>query len=129
MLRNAQALGLWECAAGIARLADKARAGKVGRDELGGSTITITSLGPMGGIAFTPIINYPEVAIVGINKLVERPVVVQGRMEVRTLMNLSSAFDHRVVDGWDAAAFIQTIKQLLEQPATLFMDEPGGSGP
>ena len=129
VLRNAQALGLWECAAGIARLTDKARAGKIGRDELGGSTITITSLGPMGGIAFTPIINYPEVAIVGINKLVERPVVVQGRMEVRTLMNLSSAFDHRVVDGWDAAAFIQTIKQLLEQPATLFMDEPGGSGP
>lgn len=122
VLRNAQALGLWDCAAEIARLADKARAGKIGREDLGGSTITITSLGSMGGITFTPIINYPEVAIVGINKLVERPVVVQGRIEVRTLMNLSSSFDHRVVDGWDAAAFIQAIRQLLEQPATLFMD-------
>jgi 2-oxoisovalerate dehydrogenase E2 component (dihydrolipoyl transacylase) len=123
VLRNAQRLGLWECAAEIARLADKARAGKVAREELGGSTITLTSLGAMGGLAFTPIINYPEVAIVGINKLVERPVVVQGRIEVRSMMNLSSSFDHRVVDGWDAAVFVQALRALLEQPATLFIDE------
>lgn len=123
VLRNAQAMGLWDCAAEIARLADRARAGKVAREELGGSTITLTSLGPMGGIAFTPIINYPEVAIVGINKLVERPVVIQGRVEVRTMMNLSSSFDHRVVDGWDAAVFVQALRALLEQPATLFIDE------
>ncbi len=126
VLRNAQALGLWDCATEIARLADKARTGKIAREDLGGSTITITSLGPMGGVAFTPIINYPEVAILGINKLIERPVVVQGRIEVRTLMNLSSSFDHRVVDGWDAAAFIQAIRQLLEQPAMLFIDEVAG---
>jgi 2-oxoisovalerate dehydrogenase E2 component (dihydrolipoyl transacylase) len=123
VLRNAQAMGLWDCAAEITRLADKARAGKVAREELGGSTITLTSLGPMGGIAFTPIINYPEVAIVGVNKLVERPVVVQGRIEVRSMMNLSSSFDHRVVDGWDAAVFVQALRALLEQPATLFIDE------
>jgi len=123
VLRNAQALGLWDCAAGIASLAGKARAGRIAREDLGGSTITLTSLGSMGGLAFTPIINYPEVAIVGINKLVERPVVVQGRIEVRSMMNLSSSFDHRVVDGWDAAVFVQALRGLLEQPATLFIDE------
>ncbi|MBM3346879.1 MAG: 2-oxo acid dehydrogenase subunit E2 [Betaproteobacteria bacterium] len=123
VLRDAQALGLWECAAEIARLADRARAGKASREELGGSTITLTSLGAMGGIAFTPIINYPEVAIIGMNKLAERPVVAQGRIEVRSMMNLSSSFDHRVVDGWDAAVFVQALRNLLEQPATLFIEE------
>ncbi len=122
VLRDAGARDLWDCAAGIARLAASARGGKATRDELSGSTITITSLGPMGGVAFTPIINYPEVAIVGVNKLVERPVIHNGQVVVRTMMNLSSSFDHRVVDGWNAAAFVQALKQLLEQPATLFIE-------
>jgi len=122
VLRDAGALDLWECAAEIAQLAARAREGKAAREELSGSTITITSLGPMGGVSFTPIINYPEVAIVGVNKLVERPVIRQGQVVVRTMMNLSSSFDHRVVDGWNAAAFVQTLKALLEQPATLFIE-------
>ncbi len=91
------------------------------KDELTGSTITITSLGKLGGIVSTPVINQPEVAIIGVNRAVERPVVVDGRIEVRTMMNLSSSFDHRFVDGYDAAAMIQSLKDLLEQPATIFM--------
>jgi 2-oxoisovalerate dehydrogenase E2 component (dihydrolipoyl transacylase) len=122
VLRDAGARDLWDCAAGIARLAARAREGKAARDELAGSTITVTSLGALGGVAFTPIINYPEVAIVGVNRLIERPVIRDGKITARTMMNLSSSFDHRVVDGWDAAQFVQELKQLLEQPATLFID-------
>jgi len=119
VIRNAQALGVWELAREVVRLADKTRAGKAGREELTGSTITISSLGPMGGIVSTPVINRPEVAIVAVNKVVERPVVVDGRIEIRKTMNLSSSFDHRVVDGWDAASFIQEVKRLLEHPLLL----------
>jgi len=122
VVAHAEALDLWQAAAEIARLAAAARDGKATREELSGSTITITSLGPMGGIASTPVINRPEVAIVGVNKIVERPMVRSGQIVVRKMMNLSSSFDHRVVDGWDAAEFIQRIRGLLEQPATLFMD-------
>jgi 2-oxoisovalerate dehydrogenase E2 component (dihydrolipoyl transacylase) len=121
VVRNAQALDLWQCAAEIARLAQAARAGKATAKELSGSTITITSLGRLGGIASTPIINAPEVAIVGVNRMVERPVVRNGAITVRTMMNLSSSFDHRIVDGHDAASFIQRLRGLLEHPATLYM--------
>jgi 2-oxoisovalerate dehydrogenase E2 component (dihydrolipoyl transacylase) len=119
VIRNAQALDLWQLAAEITRLAEAARAGKATREELSGSTITITSLGSLGGIVSTPVINRPEVAIVGVNRIVERPAIVEGRIEVRKLMNLSSSFDHRVVDGWDAARFIQAVKRLIEMPALL----------
>ena len=121
VLRNAQALGLWEAAAEIRRLAERARANKASREELTGSTITVTSLGKLGGIASTPIINAPEVAIIGLNKAVERPVVHQGAVIVRRIMNLSSSFDHRFVDGYDAAAMIQALKERLEHPATIFI--------
>ncbi|HLJ71951.1 MAG TPA: dihydrolipoamide acetyltransferase family protein [Roseiarcus sp.] len=123
VLRHAEALDLFESAEEIARLAERARDGKAARDELVGSTITISSLGPLGGIASTPVINPPEVAIVGVNKIVERPVIQRGQIAVRKMMNLSSSFDHRIIDGWDAASFIQAIKGYLEQPATLFMNE------
>lgn len=122
VLRHAETLNLWEAAAEIARLATATRDGKAARDELSGSTITITSLGALGGIVSTPVINRPEVAIVGVNRIVERPVVRDGRVVVRKMMNLSSSFDHRVVDGWDAARFVQELKGLLEQPATLFIE-------
>jgi len=122
VLRHAEARDLWDCAAEIGRLAAAARGGHAGADELRGSTITVTSLGPLGGIATTPVINHPEVAIIGPNKIVERPVVRQGQIVVRRMMNLSSSFDHRVVDGYDAADFIQKVKALLEHPALLFMD-------
>ena len=121
VVHHAERLDLWQCAAEIARLAQAARTGKATAKELSGSTITITSLGKMGGIASTPIINSPEVGIVGVNKMVERPVVIDGEIRVRTMMNLSSSFDHRIVDGYDAASFIQRLKALLEHPATLFM--------
>ncbi len=121
VVRNAQALGLWEVAGEIRRLAERARSGKATRDELIGSTITVTSLGKLGGIASTPIINAPEVAIIGLNKAVERPVVNQGAVVVRRIMNLSSSFDHRFVDGYDAAAMIQALKDLLEHPAMIFI--------
>ena len=121
VVRNAQALGLWELAAEIRRVSERARANKSTREELVGSTITITSLGKLGGIASTPIINAPEVAIIGLNKAVERPVVHQGAIVVRRIMNLSSSFDHRFVDGYDAAAMIQALKDLLEHPATIFI--------
>ena len=119
--RHVEALDLWQCASEIARLAEAAREGRAARDELTGSTITVSSLGALGGVASTPIINSPEVAIVGVNRIVERPVVRHGQIVARRMMNLSSSFDHRVVDGWDAASFIQEIKGLLEQPALLFM--------
>jgi 2-oxoisovalerate dehydrogenase E2 component (dihydrolipoyl transacylase) len=121
VVRNAHALGLWEVAGEIRRLAERARSGKATRDELTGSTITVTSLGKLGGIASTPIINAPEVAIIGLNKAVERAVVHQGAVVVRRIMNLSSSFDHRFVDGYDAAAMIQALKELLEHPATIFI--------
>jgi 2-oxoisovalerate dehydrogenase E2 component (dihydrolipoyl transacylase) len=121
-VRHAETRDLWDCATEAARLAAAAREGKATRDELSGSTITITSLGALGGIASTPVINYPEVAIVGVNRIAERPVVRDGAVVVRRMMNLSSSFDHRVIDGWNAAAFIQTLKKLLEQPAKLFLD-------
>lgn len=119
-LRHAEARGLWQQAAEIARLAKSARDGKLGRDELTGSTITITSLGPLGGISHTPIINYPEVAIIGVNKMQVRPVWNGKKFKPRQVMNMSSSFDHRVIDGWDAAVFIQRIKGLLEDPLALF---------
>ena len=122
VIAHAEALDVWEAAGEIARLAAAARDGKATREELSGSTITITSLGAMGGLASTPVINRPEVAIVGVNKMIERPVVRDGQIMIRKIMNLSASFDHRVVDGWDAAEFIQRIRGLLEQPATLFMD-------
>jgi 2-oxoisovalerate dehydrogenase E2 component (dihydrolipoyl transacylase) len=121
VVHNAQGLGLWEVAAEIRRLAERARSNKATRDELSGSTITITSLGKLGGIASTPIINSPEVAIIGLNKAVERPMVYQGAIAVRRIMNLSSSFDHRFVDGYDAAAMIQALKERLEHPATIFI--------
>ena len=122
VVQHAEALTLWECAAEIGRLAAAAREGKATREELSGSTITITSLGALGGLATTPVINYPEVAIIGVNKMIERPVVRDGQIVIRKIMNLSSSFDHRVVDGWDAAEFIQRIRALLETPAMLFVD-------
>ncbi len=123
VLRDAQAHDLWANAAEVARLAAAARSGKAVRDELSGSTITLTSLGRLGGIASTPVINAPEVAIIGVNKAVERPVVVNGAIAVRRIMNLSSSFDHRFVDGFDAAAMIQALKERLEHPATIFIQD------
>ncbi|HEV7610405.1 MAG TPA: dihydrolipoamide acetyltransferase family protein [Steroidobacteraceae bacterium] len=123
VVRNAQSLGLWEVAAEIRRLAERARSGKATRDDLTGSTITVTSLGKLGGIASTPIINAPEVAIIGLNKAIDRPVVHQGSVAVRRIMNLSSSFDHRFVDGYDAAAMIQALRELLEHPATIFISK------
>jgi 2-oxoisovalerate dehydrogenase E2 component (dihydrolipoyl transacylase) len=121
VLRQAQTLNLWDCAEAIAALAAKARTGKATRDELSGSTVTVTSLGKLGGIVSTPVINHPEVAIVGINRIVARPMVRDGTVQVRQMMNLSSSFDHRVVDGAVAAGYIQRVRQLLETPATLFI--------
>ncbi|THU05228.1 2-oxo acid dehydrogenase subunit E2 [Lampropedia puyangensis] len=122
VLRHAESRDLWGNAAEVSRLADAARAGKATRDELSGSTITLSSLGPLGGIVSTPVINYPEVGIVAVNRMVEKPVVLNGQIVVRKTMNLSSSFDHRVVDGMDAARFIQAVRSLLETPATLFID-------
>jgi 2-oxoisovalerate dehydrogenase E2 component (dihydrolipoyl transacylase) len=122
VLRHAEALDLWAAAAEIARLAGAARDGKATREELTGSTITITSLGALGGIVSTPVINYPEVAIIGVNRIAERPVVRGGAIAIRKMMNLSCSFDHRVVDGWDAAEFVQDVKSLLERPAMLFVE-------
>jgi 2-oxoisovalerate dehydrogenase E2 component (dihydrolipoyl transacylase) len=122
VLRHAEAHDLWSAAAEVARLADAAKTGKASAKELAGSTITITSLGALGGLVTTPVINHPEVAIVGVNKMIERPVVKNGQIVVRKMMNLSSSFDHRIVDGWDAAEFVQALKGLLEHPATLFID-------
>ncbi|MBB3238795.1 2-oxoisovalerate dehydrogenase E2 component (dihydrolipoyl transacylase) [Pseudomonas sp. Tn43] len=122
VVRHAETRSLWDSAAEISRLATAARTGKASRDELSGSTITLTSLGALGGIVSTPVLNLPEVAIVGVNKIVERPMVVKGQIVIRKMMNLSSSFDHRVVDGMDAAQFIQAIRGLLEQPATLFVE-------
>ena len=122
VVRHAEALSLYACATEIARVTEAARNGTASRDELQGSTITLTSLGPLGGVVHTPVINWPEVAIVGPNRLVERPVVQNGQVVVRKMMNISSSFDHRIIDGWDAASFIQKIKGLLEHPAALFIE-------
>ena len=122
VVRNAEARDLWSCASEVARLAEAARTGKAAREELSGSTITITSLGPLGGIVTTPVINYPEVAIVGVNKVVERPVIRGGAVVPRLIMNLSSSFDHRIVDGLRAASFVQGLRAYLEAPATLFIE-------
>ena len=117
-----EARDLWSSAAEIARLAEAARAGKATRDELTGSTITLTSLGALGGIVTTPVINHPEVAIVGVNRIVERPVMRDGAVVARQMMNLSSSFDHRVVDGLHAAEFVQALRAALESPALLFVE-------
>ena len=122
VVRHAETLDLWASAREVARLAAAARDGSAAREELSGSTITITSLGPLGGVSHFPVINHPEVAILGPNKIAERPAVVAGQIQVRKLMNVSSAFDHRVVDGHDAAQFIQAIRRLLERPALLLVD-------
>ena len=119
VIRDAGGRDLWNLAAEVKRLADVTRAGKAAREELSGSTITISSLGPMGGIASTPVINRPEVAIVAVNKVKDTPVVVDGELEIRKMMNLSLSCDHRVVDGWDAALFMQDLKKLIENPLRL----------
>ncbi len=124
VVRHAEALGLWGCAAELGRVAEAARTGRAAREELTGSTITISSLGSLGGIVSTPIINHPEVAIIGVNKIVTRPMWDgRGQFIPRRMMNLSSSFDHRVVDGWDAATFVQRLKTLLETPALIFVED------
>jgi 2-oxoisovalerate dehydrogenase E2 component (dihydrolipoyl transacylase) len=128
VVKHAEALDLWQAANEVARVSAAARENKASRDELSGSTITITSLGPIGGVVTTPVINYPEVAIIGPNAIIERPVVRDGSIVVRKMMNLSSSFDHRVVDGFDAAQFIQRVKALLQHPALIFMDEGAARG-
>jgi 2-oxoisovalerate dehydrogenase E2 component (dihydrolipoyl transacylase) len=122
VIRDAQAMNVWQLAAEITRLAEAARTGKAKIEELSGSTLTITSLGPLGGIATTPVINRPEVAIIGPNKIVERPVFDGDDIRRAKLMNLSISCDHRVVDGWDAASFVQAVKHYLETPVLLFAD-------
>lgn len=125
VVRHAEARDLWDCAAEAARLAETARDGTATLEELSGSTITITSLGPLGGIVSTPVINHPEVAIIGVNKIATRPLWDGRDFVPRKVMNLSSSFDHRVIDGWDAAVFVQRVKALLEIPAIIFMEGPG----
>ncbi|MAF62690.1 MULTISPECIES: dihydrolipoamide acetyltransferase family protein [Pseudomonadota] len=122
VLRGAESLSVWDMASEIARLADAARSGKAKSEELSGSTLTLTSLGPLGGIATTPVINRPEVAIIGPNKIVERPMVVDGAVIIRKMMNLSISCDHRVVDGYDAASFVQALKRRIETPIYIFAD-------
>src|SRR5690349_16852383 len=119
VIRSADALSVWQIAAEILRLSDAARTGKAARDELMGSTITISSLGPMGGITSTPVINRPEVAILAVNKVEDKLVPIDGEIEIRKRMNLSLSCDHRVVDGWDAASFMQTLKGYVENPLRL----------
>jgi 2-oxoisovalerate dehydrogenase E2 component (dihydrolipoyl transacylase) len=121
VVKHAEAMDVWQAAAEVSRVSAAARDNKATRDELSGSTITITSLGPIGGVVTTPVINHPEVAIIGPNAIIERPVVRDGVIVVRKMMNLSSSFDHRVVDGYDAAQFIQRVKALLEHPALMFI--------
>jgi 2-oxoisovalerate dehydrogenase E2 component (dihydrolipoyl transacylase) len=121
VVRHAEARSLWDLAEEIRRVSEAARNGRATKEELTGSTITVTSLGRLGGIVSTPIINAPEMAIIGVNKAVERAVVANGAITVRRIMNLSSSFDHRFVDGYDAAAMIQALKDMLEHPATIFI--------
>jgi 2-oxoisovalerate dehydrogenase E2 component (dihydrolipoyl transacylase) len=122
VVRHAEARDIWALAAELSRLSKAAREGSATRDELSGSTITVTSLGTLGGVASTPVINHPEVAIIGPNKIVDRPVVDGSFVTVRKMMNLSSSFDHRIVDGYDAALFVQRVKRLIEHPALIFMN-------
>ena len=122
VVKHAETLDIWQSAAEVKRLSTAARSGSAKSEELTGSTITITSLGPMGGIVTTPVINSPEVAIIGINKIAKRPVWRDGMFVPRDIMNISASFDHRIIDGWEATLFVQQIKGLLEAPATLFMD-------
>ncbi|CAN5309877.1 dihydrolipoamide acetyltransferase family protein [soil metagenome] len=122
VVRHVEARDIWDCAREVSRLAKAVRDGTAARDELSGSTITLTSMGPLGGIVSTPVINHPEVAILNPNKLVDRPMVQGSFVTVRKMMNLSSAFDHRIVDGYDAALFVQRVKRLLEHPALIFME-------
>jgi 2-oxoisovalerate dehydrogenase E2 component (dihydrolipoyl transacylase) len=122
VIRHAEAMDVWALAREIARLAAAARDGSAKREELSGSTLTLTSLGPLGGVTTTPVINRPEVGIIGPNNIVDTPVVRGGQVAVRKMMNISSSFDHRVVDGYDAALFISKVKAVLEHPATIFMD-------
>ncbi|MEM7017386.1 MAG: dihydrolipoamide acetyltransferase family protein [Pseudomonadota bacterium] len=121
VVRHVESRDIWQCAHEIVRVAEAARSGKANKDTLSGSTITLSSLGILGGIASTPVINHPEVAIIGVNKTQERPVIQNGTVISRLMMNLSSSFDHRVVDGYDAAQMIQAMKSMLEHPATMFM--------
>jgi 2-oxoisovalerate dehydrogenase E2 component (dihydrolipoyl transacylase) len=122
VLRHAESLGPFAAAAEIARMSEAARTGKVTRNELSGSTITITSLGPLGALATTPIINHPEVAILGVNRMAIRPLWDGHQFVPRKMMNISASFDHRVIDGWDAASFVALMKKLLENPAMIFME-------
>lgn len=122
VVKNAEARGIWDCATEMGRLAKAARAGTATRDELSGSTITISSLGALGGIVSTPVINHPEVAIVGVNKIAVRPAWDGTQFVPRKMMNLSSSFDHRIIDGWDAATFVQRVRVLLETPALIFIE-------
>lgn len=122
VVRHAEARGIWDCASEMNRLAEAARTGSATRDELGGSTITISSLGALGGIVSTPVINHPEVAIIGVNKIAVRPVWDGTQFVPRKMMNLSSSFDHRIVDGWDAATFVHRVRVLLETPALIFIE-------
>ena len=127
VIRNVESLDLWQCAHELRQVAERARNGRARREELSGSTITITSLGALGGIVSTPIINYPEVAIIGINRTQKRPVFENNGVTTRLMMNISSSFDHRVVDGHDAACAIQALKSYLESPATIFLPATQGS--
>jgi 2-oxoisovalerate dehydrogenase E2 component (dihydrolipoyl transacylase) len=122
VVRHAEARSIWDCAAEMSRLAEAARSGTATRDELTGSTITISSLGALGGIVSTPVINHPEVAIVGVNKIATRPVWDGVQFVPRKMMNLSSSFDHRIIDGFDAATFVQRLRTLLETPALIFIE-------
>jgi 2-oxoisovalerate dehydrogenase E2 component (dihydrolipoyl transacylase) len=123
VVRHAEARSIWDCAAEVARLADAVRTNSAAREELSGSTITISSLGALGGIVSTPVINHPEIAIIGVNKIATRPTWDGSQFVPRKMMNLSSSFDHRIVDGWDAATFIQRLKALLETPALIFIED------
>lgn len=122
VIRDAQDKNIWQLAADIGRLSAAARDGSAKPEELSGSTLTLTSLGPLGGIATTPVIQRPQVAIIGPNKIVERPMIIDGEIQARKLMNLSISCDHRVVDGYDAASYVQALKHLLETPVLLFAD-------
>jgi 2-oxoisovalerate dehydrogenase E2 component (dihydrolipoyl transacylase) len=121
-VRHAESRDLWDCAAELTRLSEAARTGTATREELAGSTITITSLGALGGLVSTPIINHPEVAIIGVNKIIVRPLWDGHAFVPRKMMNLSSSFDHRIIDGWDAAVFVQRLKALMETPAMIFIE-------
>ena len=125
VIRSADTLGLWSLAEAITKQADAARSGTLKPSDLSGSSITLTSLGKLGGIASTPVINAPEVAIIGVNKAVERPMVVDGKIAIRRIMNLSASFDHRIVDGFDGANLISQMRALLEEPALLFLTDEG----